>query len=182
MLLVPAALLVLADTGAREFDQVVAALKTGEAAELAGDRKQAPVLRRVADTLVAAGARPLEGTQDLAQHWRAAAERVDPGHGAVLPGYRDRALGPAYRTVTLPGGGKAVFEQVFLAGQRARVSVVAVSNSDFQLSVSDDDNRQVCRNSVTASRCEWVPAWTTRFNVNILNSGPAAGVYYLVIQ
>ena len=181
-LLAPAAFLLLGADNGSDFDRVVSALKAGETAEAIGGRKQAATLRIAAATLVAAGARPVEGTENLASRWRSAATRVDPAHGGAVADYRDRALGPAYRTINLPGGGKAVFEQVFLAGQRARVSVVSVSNSDFQLTVNDDDNHRVCSNTTTGNRCEWVPSWTTRFSVNISNPGESSGIYYLVIQ
>lgn len=181
-MLAPAAFLLLGDANASGFDRVVAALKAGQTAEAIGGRKQAATLRIAAATLAAAGARPMEGTENLASRWRLAATRIDPAHSGAVADYRDRALGPAYRTVNLPGGGKAVFEQVFLAGQRARVSVVSVSNSDFKLTVNDDDNHRVCSNTSKGDRCEWVPSWTTRFSVNIANPGESSGIYYLVIQ
>ncbi len=181
-MLASATIFLLADASGSDFDRVIAALQAGQRAETAGGLKQAATLRAAAAALVSAGARPVEGSENLARHWQSVATRLDPAHGGATPEYRDRALGPAYRTVTLPGGGKAVFEQVFLAGQRARVSVISVSSSDFQLTVNDDDNRPVCRNSAVEDNCEWVPLWTTRFSVKITNSSNDSGVYYLVIK
>jgi hypothetical protein len=180
--LASATIFLLADASQSDFDRVIAALKAGEAAETAGGLKQAATLRTAAAALVSAGARPVEGSENLARRWQSAATRLDPAHDSIIPEYRDRALGPAYRTVTLPGGGKAVFEQVFLAGQRARVSVVSVSSNDFELTVNDDDNRRVCSKSATGDICEWVPLWTTRFSVRIVNSTKNNGIYYLVIR
>jgi hypothetical protein len=179
---VPLAVMLLGDASGSRFDRVVAALKAGETAEALGGRQQAATLRVAADTLVASGARPVEGSENLADRWQSAAAGIDHGHNGPAASYRDRALGPAYRIVNLPGGGKAAFEQVFLAGQRARVSVVAVHNSAFQLSVDDDDHRRVCSNVTSGNPCEWVPSWTTRFSVSLANPRPTAGVYYLVLQ
>ncbi|MBC7636134.1 MAG: hypothetical protein H7251_11080 [Acetobacteraceae bacterium] len=181
-ILMPAAFLLLGDSSGSDFDRVVAALKAGQTAEAIGGSKQTVTLRIAAAMLIAAGARPAEGSENLASRWQSAATRADLAHGGAIAAYRNRALGPAYRTVNLPGGGRAVFEQVFLAGQRARVSVVPVSNSDFQLTINDDDKRRVCRNTQTGSNCEWVPLWTTRFSVNIANPGESSGTYYLIIQ
>lgn len=178
---VPVAALLLGDAAATRFDRVVAALQAGQAAEAIGGHRQAATLRAAAVTLVVAGATPAAGSEDLAEHWQSVAARSD-SNGAPVAAYRNRALGPAYRTVNLPGGGKAVFDQVFLAGQRARVSVVPVNKSGFQLTVDDDDNRAVCTNAAVGNRCEWIPSWTTRFRVNLVNPGVGAGVYYLVVQ
>lgn len=179
---IPLALVLLGDANGSRFDRVVAALKAGETAESLGGRQQAATLRLAAETLIASGARPAEGSENLADRWQSAAAGVDHQNAGPVASYRDRALGPTYRIVNLPGGGKEAFEQVFLAGQRARVSVVAVHHSDFQLTVDDDDHRRVCSNVTTSNPCEWVPSWTTRFSVSLANPRPTAGVYYLVLQ
>ncbi len=130
-------------------------------------------MRQAARSLQAAGTTPVDGSEDLAQRWHA-------GSAAVAP-YRDRALGPAYRTVSVPPGGTARFEQIFLAGRQARVAVVAVRRSSFDLSVSNDDDTTVC-SGIAAGGWDWVPLWTTRFSLKLKNARPSAETYYLVAQ
>jgi len=171
---VVAALVVAAGAPDDAFDRVGAALQSGQAAETVGNRGR---LREAVSMLAAAGAVPADGQEDLSRRWDTAAGQST----AVLPAYRDRVLGPAYRTLNIPVGGAATFQQTFLAGQRARVAVVGLNHSDFMLSVTDDGDAGVCeRTSRTA--CDWIPLWTSRFKLRVTNSGRVPGIYYLLVQ
>ena len=156
------------------FSQVVAAVAAGTRAERAGAGAD---LQRAARTLAATGAKPIAGDEDLVERWAA-------GGGTSPPAapYRNRALGPAYRKFVLAQGDTARFEQIFLAGQGARVAVVAAKGTAFQLSVSDDDGHAVCDAARTSGRCDWVPLFTMRFKFALYNPGPAAAPYYIVMQ
>jgi len=156
------------------FDRVAAALAAGATAEAVGDRN---VLRDAASLLASAGAVPADGQDDLSRRW-GSARTTSP---QPVPAYRDRALGPAYRAISLPAGSAAVFQQTFLAGQRARIAVIGVRRSDFLLSVTDDGDAKICETTSRAA-CDWVPPWTTRFKLRVVNSGKLPGTYYLLIQ
>ena len=157
------------DGARRNFERTVDALAVGQAAERNGATAR---MRQAARDLQVAGATPADNSEDLTRRWHAG--------NAPTALYRDRALGPAYRTVSVPPGGTARFQQTFLAGRQARVAVVAVHRSSFDLSVSDDETT-VCSGSAAGS-CDWVPLWTTRFNLMLKNTGSPAGTYYLVAQ
>ncbi len=162
-------LLILALIGgtavADDFTKVVDAVTNG-------DSRNSAVRRHSGETLAALGARPAAGTPDLAKAWGA----------GTPPPYRDRALGPAYRIIAVVPGGSARFDQVFLAGQRARVAVVAHGTPPARVAVTDDDGLAQCGPSDPVGRCDWVPLWTTRFRIELKNPGITAASYTVVVQ
>ncbi len=148
-----------------DFTQVVDAIARG-------DNPRAAVRRSAGQTLADLGARPADGTRDLAAAWGAKPKTA----------YRDRALGPGYRTVAVNGGGSEHFEQVFLAGQQARIAVVGHGAAPVRLAVTDDDGQPQCGASDPAGRCDWVPLWTTRYRIDLKNPGLKAASYTIVIK
>jgi len=157
-------LLAAADVPA--VQQVGDALAAGSRARDAHKRVAA------ADLLVALGAVPAEGQNDLGLEWRKGKQRT--------PAYRDRILGPVYRGLTLDPGAAARFEQSFFAGQTARVAVVAVDHAPVVLQVFDDEGKARCAAARTI--CEWVPSWTTRVRVEVQNKGSQRGRFFVVMQ
>lgn len=148
------------------FDRTLTALASGAAQhERSGHR-----LRDAGLALIAIGARPLEG-EDLGERW---------SNGAKAPAYRDRALGPGYRAISLAGGGTAHFEQVFLAGRKAQVALVQLDQATFHIEVTDDLGARQCTG--TGGRCAWTPLWTTRFRIDVANRSVHPGTSYLVVQ
>ena len=168
LLAIPATLALLANAEVGPFERTVAALTSGTATGgQPGDR-----LRAAGTTLLLLGAKPIEG-EDLGLRW---------SKGAKLPPpYRRRALGPGYRSVSLARGDAAHFEQVFLAGQRAQVALVPFNQSEFRLEVSDDQGSKQCA-VPAAMRCSWIPLWTTRYRIDVVNTGKKPGSSYLVMQ
>ena len=154
----------LAAADADDFARTVAALKAGASAPSNAARA------RAGRSLIASEARPLDG-EDVGKAWA--------GGGASH--YRDRALGPGYRTVTVAPGATAHFEQTFLAGQRAQVAIVALDRARFTLAVKDDEGTLSCT-SPPDGRCSWMPLWTTRYGIDIGNPGRGTGRYYMVVQ
>jgi hypothetical protein len=146
------------------FDRTITALHNG----LAAHGRPGQRVREAGATLVAVGARPIAG-DDLAVRW---------SKGSELSRYRDRALGPGYRAVSLDGGRT---EQVFLAGQRAHVALVSLDHTAFTLEVSDDQGVKQCQRG-TSNRCVWIPLWTTRYRIDVVNPGTRPGNNYLVMQ
>lgn len=158
------ALLLIAAASADEFARTVAALASGVAATGKSDRV------RAGRVLLATGAVPLDG-DDLANSWA----------GSRTLSYRDRALGPGYRTVAVMAGGTAHFEQTFLAGQRAQVAIVALDRARFTLAVRDEEGAVSCV-APPSGRCSWMPLWTTRYGIDVSNPGRMPGRYYMVVQ
>ncbi len=148
------------------FDRTVTALSVGAAQHDRPGRR----LRDAGIALITIGAKPIDG-EDLGQQW---------SKGVLPPAYRDRALGPGYRSVTLGRGRTAHFEQVFLAGRRAQVALVPLDQSAFRVEVSDDQGSRQC--IATVGRCTWVPLWTTRFRIDVVNVANLAGTSFLVMQ
>jgi hypothetical protein len=163
---------VAADQPTDAFSRAVAGLRSGSAAEAAHDRVR---LGSAVRQLEASGAHPMDGGDDPVKSWRAQAGVANG------PAYRDRALGPAYRHIALARAATIHFEQVFLAGQRARIAVVPMRRAAARLRVQDEDGHQVCTAASTGG-CDWVPVWTTRFRVDVVNTGPQAAEYIVVIQ
>lgn len=161
------------------FDRTVDALAVGSAAIGAGDRTR---LHRAAIELSASGATPLPRGEDVAARWLAKAGRLaKSGRGAPAP-FRDRALGPGYLSIRLKRDGVWRLDQTFLAGRRARVAVVNAASGSFALQIIDDDRQTVCRASSLHRQCDWVPAYTARFTIEMRNPGPQPGQYFVIMQ
>lgn len=129
---------------------------------------------RAARVIENAGAFPASDGDALSRHW----PKVKNGTGEA---YRDRTLGPAYKVLSLAPGKSARFEQIFMAGQRARITVVPRQGYRFRLSVIDDDGKHQCEAADRAS-CDWTPIWTSRFRIELSNPGTAPALYYVVMQ
>jgi len=161
------AALLVANAAPDGFDRVLDAL--AGAADPGGRGLAAIVLEEE-------GAHPIDGTADLSTLWM-----VTRG-AAKSSVYRKRALGPGYRSVRLAGGQAIRLEQVFLAGQRAQVAVAAQEITEFSLSVSDDDQQTPCAATHRHAKCDWTPYYTTRFKIDLINSGTRPNVFYLLLQ
>ena len=152
------------------------ALSRGMAAEASGNGR---TLLDSARMLDAVGARAAEGEADLAGRWRELA-KARGVRDKVAP-LRGRALGPAYRRGRLDPGGMLATEQVFLAGQKAIVSLVPEPGRKLEMEVAAPD-KAICELSALAPRgaCAWLPLFTARVKIKITNRGPAPAAYYLV--
>lgn len=128
---------------------------------------------RAARTIESVGGFPATDLDDVSHHWKVKA--------APAAAYRDRTLGPAYKVLSLGAGKSAKFEQTFLAGQRARITVVPRQGTRFQLSVTDDDGKRQCA-AADRAPCDWTPLWTSRYRIELSNPGHASALYYVVMQ
>ena len=70
---------------------------------------------------------------------------------------------------------------MFLVGQRARVAVVAASPATVHLNMTDEMGAPQFR-SDARSGCDWVPLWTTRFQIELVNAGATTAAYYVVVE
>lgn len=96
---------------------------------------------------------------------------------------RGRALGPAYRSATLASGATTQLNQTFLGGRSAQI-VLRVSRGPIpQLVVRDQSARQVCKAAADDPvKCRWVPLYTQRHSIEIVNTGPQLSEFYIVFD
>jgi hypothetical protein len=151
-----------------------AALLTA-ADEASSRAERAPLLARLDELGVhlADGATdddPLEG-------WRQADKGPDD------PPSPARALGPAYRTARVAPGQRMVIEQIFLAGQHARIAAQTSDGGQVALAINNPRREPVCtRQLAPAASCNWMPIYTERFAIHLHNRGRQPVNVYLVIR
>ncbi len=172
--LLPAA--AAAQEPADPVQRVADALQQGALAEQSGDPK---AMAEAARTLELLGARPIEGEENAAHRWRELA-RAGGVSGTPEP-YRGRALGPAYRQGVLAPRAALTTEQVFLAGKKAMVSVVPEGGRTLTMRVTAP-GEAICAQDVAAPRgvCSWLPVFTRRVEIRLVNPGDRPSHYYLV--
>ncbi|WP_298401016.1 hypothetical protein [Sphingobium sp.] len=183
-LLVPALMLAAAPAspGADRLpdDPVLRVLMAGDAARAAGD---GDALRATVQQLKALGAQPAEGQEDLAAVWT----REAGAHGRAEPAFafRGRALGPAYRKGSLDAGGSVTMRQLFLAGQRAQISLAPSGRAPrLSIRVQDAEGSTLCAKAVGGPQadCAWLPLFTDRYDIVIANGGPEPVAFYLIVR
>jgi hypothetical protein len=157
-----------------DADRVAIALAQGDRAEGRKAKSQA------AQILLALRAKPADtGTVDLAEMWA-----KQSGSREVIPVYRGRILGPAYRNGMIPPGSAASTQQLFLAGKIAQISVSASQGSRLNITVTDKKGEAICETVVgkPVGNCKWIPQFSERFEVTIGNVGPKNARYFLVVN
>ena len=131
---------------------------------------------RLADALRrfdALGGKPLDGADSELGRWRAAVNQSPPMRG--------RSLGPGYRSGKLSAGRSEELEQVFLSGTRASVALSAPSGVRLRLEVQDRGEAAVCGKEGNPNHCQWVPLFTDRYRIRIVNPGRTEVRYFLVV-
>ena len=159
-------------------DAVALALARGVAGEQAGDSE---AMLKAAAALEDFGARPAADNPDFAKRWQTEAHRRGESRRGSGP-YRGRALGPAYRSGVLRAGQSLVTEQIFLAGQTARVALVPQPSRSLALRIVTTDDIIVCDRDAAAPRaaCDWLPTFTTRVRIHVVNRGSEPARFFLV--
>jgi len=153
-----------------DSERLAIALVDADAAFSSGDNAGlADALRRY-DAL---GGRPLEGDGSELALWRQSISQTPPMRG--------RSLGPGYRSGQLPAGRSEQLEQVFLSGTRASVALSAPSGARLRLEVQDRGDEAVCGKEGNPNHCQWVPLFTGRYRIRIVNPGDRAVRYFLVV-
>jgi hypothetical protein len=157
-----------------QAERVAEALLMAERAERAGDQA---ALAQAAERLDRLGAAP-QTEADMARlgGWMASL----PATAAPM---RGRALGPAYRSAALDPGGRTQLNQTFLGGRSAQI-VLRVSRGPVpRLVVRDQADRQVCKAPADDPvKCRWVPIYTQRHSIEIVNTGPQMSEFYIVFD
>ncbi|WP_152414730.1 hypothetical protein [Blastomonas sp. AAP53] len=149
------------------------ALAQADRAASAGDDTG---LARPLAMIAALDARPLdaEGQAGL-ERWR----RRSPDTTAPL---RGRTLGPGYRHGTLNAGGDLRIEQTFLSGQKASIALSTPDGAKLRLQVVDGAAHPVCQYEAASPSCEWIPIYTQRHVIRLINPGRRKTRFYLVID
>ncbi|WP_145955430.1 hypothetical protein [Sphingorhabdus sp. SMR4y] len=164
--------------GASAVMRTADAIMAGQAAEESSD---AAAMRAAARTLESLGARP-DGDQavSLSRGWNEKASLIDPS--VSPPVYRGRALGPSYKKGLVSATSRVSIAQIFLAGKKASVALVPVSEKPVSIEVSDGEGKKICSRHTSSrpANCEWLPLFTERYQINIRTSESRPVPYYLV--
>lgn len=147
-----------------------ALLAAGEAAD--GPIERAPLVARL-DALQVAAA---DGeADDPLAGWRAEVAAAD----LAGPVYRGRTLGPAYRRARIAPGAKMQIEQIFYAGERAEIAAHSQGGQPIALEIRNPRTGKVCTAELSPkASCNWLPLFTDRFSIELVNqSGDQASVY-----
>lgn len=154
-------------------DRVAEALVLAAEAERTQD---GAALARAAQRLERLGASPQSEADAAAMtRWRASLP-------ADAPPLRGRALGPAYRSGALGPGAATQLHQTFLGGRSAQIVVRVSRGPAPRLVVRDQSDREVCEVAGDPIKCRWVPLYTQRHLIEILNDGPEKSEFYIVFD
>ena len=94
---------------------------------------------------------------------------------------RGRGLGSAYQSGWLEPNGSKRIEQIFLAGEAARVSLSSLTKAPLDINVNGPDAKNVCRQSAGINgRREWMAIYSQRFSIEIRNPASKRVRYFLV--
>lgn len=145
-------------------------------ADVAGRTGDDATLALPLATIAALGARPLDdAARSALALWQ---ERV-PDHG---PPMRGRTLGPGYRHGMLNAGGDILIEQTFLSGQKASIALSSPDAAQLRLQVIDGASQPICQHTAVRPSCEWVPMFTQRHQIHVINPGRRKARFYLVVD
>jgi hypothetical protein len=155
-------------------EQVAAILMEAASAEQSGN---AAALGRAVQALDRTGAHALEGFgEDPLPGWRSRA-------GISEAPMRGSPLGPGYRSGRISAGGRDSFAQLFLSGTGATIALSAPLGDRVSLRVIDPQARTVCDESNKKDRmCRWVPLFTQRYTIEVVNMGASDARYFLVVE
>ena len=155
---------------ANASERLVAALTDAQEAMATGDPL---ALGAALAAIEGLGGRPAgEEEQRLLDGWKAVAPAQSPTRG--------RLRGPAFRSGTIAPGASMTIEQAFLAGQKAEVAVEA-TGAEIALSIADE-SETLCSRSGARASCTWVPIFTRRHAIRIVNRGGQPARYHLAMN
>lgn len=146
-------------------------------AQIASDNADNTGLASALGVIERSGAHPLDGWTgtDPVPEWRSLVAAT----GSPL---RGSPLGPGYRLGQISAGQSESFEQVFLSGRKASVSIATRDGKPVSLRVTDGDKRVVCQSGQSSPACNWVPLFTQRYRIEVRNGGQQKANYYLVVD
>ena len=95
---------------------------------------------------------------------------------------RGRVGGPGERYNFVYGNSSDLYDISFIEGRLAEILVRGDGDTDLDLLVYDSNGHLIAQDADYTDKCyvSWVPVWTGRFTVKIVNRGPILNNYYLV--
>jgi len=95
---------------------------------------------------------------------------------------RGRVGGPGEKFSYVYGYCNDYYDVRFIAGELAEIAVRGDGDTDLDLYVFDSNGNMVAKDDDYTDRCfvSWVPLWTGRFTVKIVNRGPIVNNYWLL--
>jgi len=95
---------------------------------------------------------------------------------------RGRVGGPGERYSYVYGNSVELYDISFVEGRLAEILVRGDGDTDLDLYVFDSYGHLIAQDADYTDRCyvSWVPMWTGRYTVKIVNRGPVLNNYYLV--
>ncbi len=95
---------------------------------------------------------------------------------------RGRVGGPGEKYSFVWGNGTEYYTVNFIEGQLAEIVVRGDGDTDLDLYVFDSNDHLVAQDADYTDRCyvSWVPVWTGRFTIKIVNRGPVPNHYRLL--
>ena len=95
---------------------------------------------------------------------------------------RGRVGGPGERYNFVYGNSSDLYDISFIEGRLAEILVRGDGDTDLDLLVYDSNGHLIAQDADYTDKCyvSWVPVWTGRFTVKIVNRGPILNNYHLV--
>lgn len=96
--------------------------------------------------------------------------------------HRGAVNGPSRTVEYVNGNSTDTYQISFVAGYLAEILVSGDGDTDLDLYVYDNNGNLIAQDSDYSDDCyvSWVPAWTGRFIVKIVNRGPVYNKYVLL--
>jgi len=95
---------------------------------------------------------------------------------------RGRVGGPGERYSCVYGNSIEVYDISFIEGQLAEILLRGDGDTDLDLYVFDSSGHLIAQDADYTDRCyvSWVPAWTGRYTVKVVNRGPIVNYYRML--
>ena len=95
---------------------------------------------------------------------------------------RGKVGGPGKNNSSVRGDGTDSYDISFIKGELAEIIVVGDGDTDLDLFVYDSNGNLIVQDIDYTDTClvSWVPSWTGRYTVRIVNQGPILNYYLLV--
>ncbi len=95
---------------------------------------------------------------------------------------RGRVGGPGERYSFVYGTSADYYEISFIERELAEIFVLGDGDTDLDLYVYDSNGHLIAKDDDYTDRCvvSWVPAWTGRYIIKIVNRGPILNNYHLL--
>jgi hypothetical protein len=94
---------------------------------------------------------------------------------------RGRVGGPGQNYSYVYGSSYALYQASFREGELAEILVCGDGDTDLDLYVYDSGGSLIARDADYTDQCyvSWIPLWTGRYTIKIVNRGPILNYYHL---